>query len=358
MNGTSKSERRPRGLRSLAGIVVFLVLGHVTLIPTNAADTPQTGSFKPAANVQDDDDASAETSPRPEFDGEFAYEWLKKICNLGPRVSGSEGMKRQQEMLQQYFQELGADVRKQRFKVRHPETGRQVEMVNLIVRFHPERKKRLMFCCHYDTRPYADRDPVNPRAPFLGANDGASGVGFLCELGRHIPPMDGNYGVDLVFFDGEEFVFVYRRDPMFIGSTHFAEEYAKGRTRGRYNFAVLVDMIGDKELEIFVEGNSLEMAPRLTRSIWAVARQLNVDEFRQEQKHKLRDDHLPLNSIARIPTVDIIDFDYPRPGTNNAYWHTQQDIPENCSAESLEKVGRVLLEWLRQMQELSKQGAR
>ena len=106
MNGTSKSERRPRGLRSLAGIVVFLVLGHVTLIPTNAADTPQPGSFKPAANVQDGDDASAETSPRPEFDGEFAYEWLKKICNLGPRVSGSEGMKRQQEMLQQYFQEL------------------------------------------------------------------------------------------------------------------------------------------------------------------------------------------------------------------------------------------------------------
>lgn len=332
--------------------------GEPVALVKNSVHAKGTEAKPRSAAIQEDAKPGSENVEPSKFDGEYAYEWLKKICELGPRVSGSDGMKRQQEMLQQYFEELGAEVRRQRFKVRHPETGRQVEMVNLIVRFHPERKKRLMFCCHYDTRPYADRDPVNPRAPFLGANDGASGVGFLCELGRHIPEMDGNYGVDFVFFDGEEFVFVYRRDPMFLGSTHFAEEYAKGRVRGRYNYAVLVDMIADKELEIFVEGNSLEMAPRLTRSIWAVARQLNVREFRQEQKHKLRDDHLPLNTIARIPTVDIIDFDYPRPGANNAYWHTQQDIPENCSAESLEIVGRVLLEWLRQMQDLSKQGTR
>ena len=209
-----------------------------------------------------------------------------------------------------------------------------------------------MVCCHYDTRPFADRDPVDPRAPFIGANDGGSGVGLLCELGRHVGQMEGKYGIDLVFFDGEEFVFVYRRDPMFLGSDYFARQYAAKRMRVRYHYAILVDMVADRELEICVEGNSLEMAPRLTRSLWAVARELGVEAFKQEQRHRLRDDHLPLNSIARIPTVDIIDFDYPRPEMKNAYWHTRQDIPEHCSAESLQQVGSVVLEWLRQMQQM------
>ena len=194
--------------------------------------------------------------------------------------------------------------------------------------------------------------PVNPQGEFIGANDGASGVAFLFELGRHMADLPGKYGIDFVFFDGEEFVYVYRRDPMFLGSTHFANQYAARRHDVKYTYGILVDMIADKNLELYYEGNSLGYARRLTRSIWSVADDLGVEEFKPKERHKIRDDHLPLNSIAKIPTCDIIDFDYPVADGRNAFWHTQQDIPENCSAESLEKVGRVLLEWLRRMGKL------
>jgi hypothetical protein len=120
----------------------------------------------------------------------------------------------------------------------------------------------------------------------------------------------------------------------------------------KYQYGVLVDMIGDKDLQIYYEKNSMQSASRIGKSIWSVAKQLGVKEFIPEEKHQIRDDHLPLNEIARIPTLDIIDFDYPNPQRPNEFWHTLQDSPENCSAESLGKVGSVLLEWLRQLQKL------
>lgn len=288
-----------------------------------------------------------------EFDGEAAFEFLRRAVAIGPRISATAGMARQQEWLTEHFEALGATVRKQPFRVRHPHLGTEVELSNLIVRFHPERQRRLLICCHYDTRPFPDRDPRNPQGVFLGANDGASGVGLLCELGRHVPDLEGQFGIDFVFFDGEEFVFVHRRDPMFLGSQYFAEQYAAGQWDVRYTYGVLVDMVGDADLQIYYERNSIKFAPRLTRSIWGVAEKLGVKEFVATTRHGIKDDHLPLNSIAKIPTCDIIDFDYPNPDQRNVYWHTEQDRVENCSAESLDKVGRVILEWLRQMQELN-----
>ncbi len=290
---------------------------------------------------------------QPTFDGKAAFETLKEVCAIGPRVSGSPGMRQQQELLKSHFESLGGQVYLQKFNVRHPENGNLVELANLGVRFHPERKQRLLVCCHYDTRPFPDQDKVNPRGKFIGANDGASGVALLHELGKHMPALEGKFGVDFMFFDAEEFVFVYRRDPMFLGSTFFANQYAAGQWPANYTYAVLVDMIGDKNLEIYYEGNSMEFAPRLTRSIWGVASRLGVKAFVPEERHKIRDDHLPLNSIARIRTCDIIDFDYPTAESKNAFWHTEQDIPENCSADSLTQVGWVMLEWLKEMEKLN-----
>ncbi len=335
--------------------------------PTQPATGPARVQSDDAANAANQDAANQDAAnqgpattdvtqeqPAPsEFDGDAAFEVLKQICEIGPRVSGTDGMHKQQAMLTAHFEALGATVFQQKFQVMHPMTSQAVELANLAVRFHPDRERRLLICCHYDTRPFPDADQVNPGGVFIGANDGASGTALLHELGNHMADLDGPYGIDLVFFDGEEFVYVARRDQMFLGSTYFANEYAAGRIPANYTFGVLVDMIGDKELQIHYEGNSLGFAPRLTRSIWGVARQLGVTEFSAEQRHKIRDDHLPLNQIARIETCDIIDFDYPNPEVGNQYWHTTQDTVENCSAESLDKVGRVVLEWLRQMQQLN-----
>lgn len=284
------------------------------------------------------------------FDGKAAYQTLHEICKLGPRVTGSAAMVAQQKMLIKHFTRLGATIKKQSFQIAHPENGKKTSVMNLIVQWHPDKKDRLVLCCHYDTRPFPDNDPINPKGIFLGANDGASGVALFHELGKLMPELSCKYGVDFVFFDAEELVYERRRDPLFIGSNYFSNDYVKNPPAYRYVSGVLIDMIGDANLNLFYEKNSMRFAPQLTKGIWGTARKLGVREFVPRERHLVRDDHLPMNEIARIPTTDIIDFDYPTPGARNAYWHTEKDIPENCSAVSLAKVGWVLKQWLQDVQ--------
>ncbi|MFP6764637.1 MAG: M28 family peptidase [Planctomycetaceae bacterium] len=272
------------------------------------------------------------------FDSARAYGYLKSVCAIGRRVSGSEGMQRQQSLLIRHFQKLGADMKAQRFDVPHPVTGSPVRMTNLVVSFDPSAQQRVLICCHYDTRPYPDRDILRPRGTFIGANDGASGVALLMELGNQMRTIKPRYGVDFIFFDGEELVF-NDGDPYFLGSEHFSRWYAAAKPGYRYVAGVLVDMIGDRSLQLSMEKNSFQKAPAVTRSVWSVAKRLRVREFIGRVKHEVRDDHLALNDIAGIPTCDIIDFDY-------RYWHTTRDTPMQCSAASLGKVGRVLLHWM------------
>jgi Zn-dependent M28 family amino/carboxypeptidase len=170
----------------------------------------------------------------------------------------------------------------------------------------------------------------------------------LCELGRSIPELPLRRGVDFVFFDGEELVYDNQRDPYFLGSEHFARDYVANPPSHRYTAAVLLDMVGDRNLEIYIEQNSYRWPDSrpLVDSIWSTARRLGVREFIARPRHWINDDHLKLHDIAGIPSCDVIDFDYPRPG-RTTYWHTTQDTPDKCSPASLEKVGRVMLEWLK-----------
>ena len=286
------------------------------------------------------------------FNGDRSYQALQEICKIGPRVSGSEGMLAQQKWVEEKFTELGAKVSWQKFDARHPQDGSKVPMANAIIEWHPERMERILFCCHYDTRPFPDNDP-DPRkrkGKFVGANDGASGVALFAELGRHIQELPGKtYGVDFVIFDGEELVFDANRDKYFLGSEYFAEQYRAAPPPHKYVKGVLVDMIADAELHLFYETNSFEnkVARSTMLDIWETARKLGVAEFHKTIRHEIRDDHLALNKTAKIPTCDVIDFDYPRPGAQT-YWHTTADVPEHCSALSLAKVGWVLVEWLKQ----------
>ena len=285
------------------------------------------------------------------FSGYRSYNYLKKICELGRRPSGSKGMLEQRRILIDHFRNLGGKVLEQKFERRHPETGENVKMSNLVIHWHPQRRDRILLCCHYDTRPYPDEDLRNRRGVFIGANDGASGVALLAELGHLMPNLKSHYGVDFVFFDAEEFIFDPQRDGdlYFVGSTYFAKWYKEEPPKNyRYCFGVLLDMVADKHLRIYQEKNSLRMAAPVVKSIWKKARQLKVSEFVQRSRHEISDDHLPLNQIAKIPTCDIIDFDYPKIGSRrNSYWHTTKDRPEACSGESLQKVGKVVFEWLK-----------
>jgi hypothetical protein len=164
------------------------------------------------------------------------------------------------------------------------------------------------------------------------------------ELAHHLDKLQTSWGVDLVLFDGEELVYGDnpRRGQYFLGSWAFARAYAaqveRGRTKMKYHAGLLLDMVGGRDLQIKREPNSLNLAPWLVREVWDVARQLDARSFRSDVGREVLDDHLPLND-AGIPAIDIIDFDYP-------FWHKADDLPENCSAESLAEVGRVLTAWL------------
>jgi glutaminyl-peptide cyclotransferase len=275
------------------------------------------------------------------FDGAQTYRWLEQLCAIGPRPSGSPGMEAQQKLLTDYFAPLGGQVEFQRFRVPHPLDGTPVPMANLLVHWHPQSKDRILLCAHYDTLPFPMEDRENPRGTFVGANDNASGVAILMELARYIPALKTNYGIDFLFLDGEEFRFRHQ-DRFFLGSEYFARQYVKTRPPYKYRWGVLLDMVGDADLQIYQERNSLwwkDTRP-LVGEIWATAARLGVREFVPKPMHEVDDDHVMLHNRGGIPCIDVIDFDYPA-------WHTQADTPQQCSPLSLAKVGWVILEWLK-----------
>jgi hypothetical protein len=165
------------------------------------------------------------------------------------------------------------------------------------------------------------------------------------ELGNEMSKLQCKYGVDFVFLDAEEFVY-HDREKYFMGANTFARRYRTQKPPYKYKWGVLLDMVGDADLRIPQERYSLswkEVRP-LIGEIWSTASRLGVKEFVSEVGYEIRDDHLELYNVGKIPTVDLIDFDY---GPNHGYWHTTQDVPKNCSALSMAKVGWVLSEWLK-----------
>ena len=285
-------------------------------------------------------------SPVLPFNAKRAMGYLEELCKIGPRMSGSEGMKKQQEMLKKHFETHGGRVEFQRFTAHQKSQGASsVEMANLIVSWHLDRPRRVILCSHYDTRPIADQEPDRRRwhDTFVSANDGGSGVALLMEMAPQMKDLKADVGIDFVFFDGEEYIFdpAPGGDKYFFGSEYFGTTYVKSKPRFRYVGAILLDMVGGKDVHIPVEPNSMIMAGSLLEQVWKIAEELKCDAFEKRMGKEAYDDHLALNK-AHIPAIDLIDFDYP-------HWHRLSDVPANCSADSLEQVARVLGVWLQRV---------
>lgn len=337
----------PRRPLWLLGSVVLLAILIVVLLIANANRGGGLFGFAAGGSAGEPGQSSVPIPAR--YDADRAFAILVELCDIGPRPSGSAGMAKQQAMLSELFERNGGRVTLQSFEIRHPEDGSAVPMANLIASWHPDRPKRFLVCAHYDTRPYPDRDRRAPQGVFVGANDGASGTAALAELSYHLADLPPDVGVDLVLFDAEEFIWEEGRDEYFLGSKFFAEKYKAAPPPVAYRAGILLDMIGDRELKIYYERNSMRYARDVAVSIWRTAARLGVTAFVPRTRHEIQDDHLPLNQIAGIPTVDLIDFDYPRPGIGApSYWHTEDDVPANCSGESLVAVVWVVHEWLKQ----------
>ncbi|MBI3410202.1 MAG: M28 family peptidase [Planctomycetes bacterium] len=287
------------------------------------------------------DRAPAEVTPA-KFDGKRAMSYIQAICDIGPRMSATPGMRKQQDLIRKHFESLGLKVESQTYSAKQISRARAVDMTNLIVKFNPEKSRRIILCSHYDTRPIADQepDPRKWRETFLSANDGGSGVAFLMELAHHMKDMKLDVGVDFVLFDGEEFFF-QKGDEYFFGSKHFAKTWVQNKRQPNYVAAVLLDMIAGDNAKFPVEENSWVRSPELCKSIWAVAKELRCDAFQERIGDRVSDDHIPLQN-AGMQAIDIIDFDY-------QHWHRLSDTPENCSPDGMIQVSKVLTTWMQRL---------
>lgn len=259
------------------------------------------------------------------FNGQRAYEDVQMQVSMGPRVPGLEGHAKILEWMRSELESAGWQVEVQESEaLGHP-------IKNMVAKRNDE-SPQIIFGAHYDTRIYADSDPdpSNHKEYVPGANDGASGVAVLLELARSLP--EDIPPIWLVFFDAEDNGNIETWD-WILGSREFVKNnFVQPRA------VVIVDMIGDADLNIYKEYNS---NPELTNEIWETAKSLGYeDKFIPDYKHSMLDDHTPFLE-AGLPAIDIIDFDYP-------YWHTVEDTPDKVSAESLEIVGKTLWTWVTQ----------
>jgi len=279
----------------------------------------------------------------PHFDGNRSMKLLIEQCDLGPRYPESEGHLLMKQYLRNFLHPISDSLYVMDEKIPHPYKRHYITLTNYLARFNLDASYRIMFMAHWDTREVADLDPniKNRTLPILGANDGASGVAVLLTLAEILSKNNLiNIGVDILLVDGEDMGHSGDPDKFGLGTQAFAKHVPEPRPQ----YAICVDMVADQEPSFPIEQFSLKQAPDLVQKIWSLAQKLGYIEFENRIGAAIMDDHYYLYKYSKIPAIDIIDFDYPNKNIN--YWHTLQDVPENCSAKTLEIVGTVITHFI------------
>ncbi|MCU0627378.1 MAG: M28 family peptidase [Gemmatimonadaceae bacterium] len=274
------------------------------------------------------------------YSGDSALGYIRTALAFGTRVPGSEGHTRTGDWLVAQMKARGAEVVEQRWSHTTAD-GKTLPLRNILARFNPQATTRILYLTHWDTRPKAesDPDPANKGKPIAGANDGTSGIGLFLALADALRKRGPQVGVDLLFVDGEDYgEFNPTEVDVLLGSTYFAANPpSPGYTPV---FAVLWDMIGDRNLQIYQETLSLNGAPEVVARVWRTADELGLSNvFIQQPKYSIRDDHVPLLAKG-WRAIDVIDIDYPP-------HHTLGDTIDKLSAASLQAVGDVALALIR-----------
>lgn len=274
----------------------------------------------------------------PEFDGGKSFSYLEKQVSFGPRNPMSAGHEECKNWLVSELEKYANRVVKQEFMHFDPRLNKNIRMTNIVASFNLNAERRIILCAHWDTRPRADKDlPENAGKPILGANDGASGVAVLLEIARVMKAQLPEVGVDIVLFDGEDYGPEGVLEEYFLGSKYFAKNLGKYKPV----FGILLDMVGDAQLNLPVESQSNYYARAIVDKVWSAAEELGYSQFERRVGYAVNDDHIALIE-AGIPCIDIIDFEYP--DKSNKYWHTLQDTPDKCSPQSLKVVGQTVLQ--------------
>jgi glutaminyl-peptide cyclotransferase len=274
-----------------------------------------------------------------QFNGRTAFTYIEKQMSFGPRIPNKPGHEQTGDWLLAELRARADTVIVQ--DIRHvTHKGDTLHLRNFFARFRPQATERVLLLAHWDTRPMADRsmNVAQQRMPVPGANDGASGVAVLLGVADALKGQPPVNGVDLLFVDGEDYGDFADTNDVLIGSRWFGAHLPPGY---QPLFAVLFDMVADKDLQIHQEGQSVAFAPEVVQRVWRVAADRGHGrQFVSDVRHTLTDDHVSLQKVG-IHAIDVVDFDYP-------YWHTTEDTIDKVSAESLQIVGDVAVALVRQ----------
>jgi Zn-dependent M28 family amino/carboxypeptidase len=283
----------------------------------------------------------------PKFNADSAYSFIQKQVDFGPRVISSESWRKCSRYLEKKLLSYNANVLVQKTQVTTYDNKKH-ELNNIIASYLPNLNNRIALFAHWDSRHIADHDTVNKEAPILGANDGGSGVGVLLEIARNLNIQTPSIGVDIILFDAEDYgqpensKYPVMNNSWCLGSQYWSKNPHKKEYFAKYG--ILLDMVGAQGATFRHEGISNFYAQNILEKVWSKAHEIGYSNYFVYQKSaEIMDDHYYVNSIAGIPTIDIIEFD-PFTKTNfNKHWHTHQDNMDNISKETLKAVGETVI---------------
>ncbi len=277
----------------------------------------------------------------PAFNADSAYKYTAAQVAFGPRVPNTPPHVKCGDYLIAELNKYGATVIVQAGNVT-AYTGESLKFRNIIGRIQPELKERIMISCHWDTRPFSDRDPEKPKERFDGAVDGAASAGIMLEIARILKSKPATVGIDLVFFDAEDYGNPSDGNSYCLGSQYFAAR--PPFTDNFPKFGINLDMVAAQSATFYCEGYSMEYASDIVFKVWDIANELgHKNTFVPENSSAITDDHFFINSILGIKTIDVIHHDPSTETGFGSYWHTQKDNMDAVNKGTMQIVGHTLL---------------
>ncbi len=285
----------------------------------------------------------------PEFSGDSAFAYVAAQCNFGPRVPSTIGHKLCADYLIKELKKFADKVEINGAPIKTFD-GKTHQCKNIIASFNLKATKRILLCAHWDTRPFADQDEKDQDKPIDGANDGGSGVGVLLEIARNLKLKPTEVGIDIILFDLEDYgqpgesELEQMEDSYCLGSQY----WAKNRHVKNYmpDYGILLDMVGAPDAQFTKEKGSVEFAPAVVEKVWATAAKLGYTNFIDEPNTGIIDDHYYINTIAKIPVIDIVEYTKDK-GVGDHFshtWHKHTDNIKNISPFTLKYVGQTVME--------------
>ena len=323
-----------RGVRGVFRLLIVLFISSCSTEPQQKTKkiTPQ----KPKVNIE-----------VPIFNADSAYTFVEKQVSFGPRVISSKGWKNCAIWLEKKLKTYTPNVIIQEADITTYD-GKNHTLKNIIASFSAEKNNRVALFAHWDSRHIADHDTENTNSPILGANDGGSGVGILIEMARQFSIENPKIGVDIILFDAEDYgqeensTHPIMEDSWCLGSQHWSKTPHIANYNARYG--ILLDMVGAKNATFYMEGYSSYFASSILQKVWGKGNKLGYgNHFVYKNGAEIMDDHVYVNHLAHIPTIDIIEYDPSSESHFNKHWHTHKDDMDNIDKNTLNAVGQTLL---------------